>query len=95
MAEYIEREKVYDMLNAFGGCGAIPDTWADGWDKAINTAIDKLNNIPAADVRPERHGRWEKFSENTWQCTECKKLFSAEWWYCPHCGAKMDGKEKL
>ncbi len=48
MAEYIEREKVYKMLNSLGGCGADPDTWADGWDKAIDTAINELDKIPAA-----------------------------------------------
>ena len=48
MAEYIEREKVYNMLNSLGGCGADPDTWADGWDKAIDTAINELDKIPAA-----------------------------------------------
>lgn len=40
MAKYIKHEKVYEMLNDLGGCGAEPDTWADGWDKAIDTAID-------------------------------------------------------
>ena len=40
MAKYIKHEKVYEMLNDLGGCGAKPDTWADGWDKAIDTAID-------------------------------------------------------
>ena len=48
MAEYIEREEVYKMLNSLGGCGADPDTWADGWDKAIDTAINELDKIPAA-----------------------------------------------
>lgn len=80
MAEHIEREKAYEMLNALGGCGAEPESWADGWDKAIDTAIDELNKIPAADVRPEIHGRWTRHPFNTtkcsylWQCSECNGI---------------------
>lgn len=47
MSEYIEREKVYEMLNDLGGCGAEPESWDDGWDKAINAAIKGLEKIPA------------------------------------------------
>ena len=103
MAEYIERDKVYNMLNALGGCGADPDTWADGWDKAIDTAIEELDDIPAADVRPERHGEWNELSlddqdEGMYICSKCKSIeFMPEecdiYAYCPNCGAKMDGKD--
>lgn len=48
MAEYIEREKVYKMLDSLGGCDTEPESWADGWDKAIDTAINELDKIPAA-----------------------------------------------
>lgn len=98
MAEHIEREKVYEMLNALGGCGAEPESWADGWDKAIDTAIDELNKIPAADVRPERHGRWKRLRckrdrNDTFCCSECDYLLGYAPKYCPNCGAKMDGKD--
>lgn len=105
MAEHIEREKVYEMLNALGGCGAEPESWADGWDKAIDTAIDELNKIPAADVRPEKHGEWVRVSdddqdEGWFICSECKeKYFNPSDDedllpnFCPRCSAKMYGKD--
>lgn len=99
MTEYIKREKVYEMLNDLGGCGAEPDTWADGWDKAIDTAIDNLGKIPAADVREVKHDRWIKEKTSAlvhWHCSVCGDCYyldepNAE--YCPRCGAKMDGKD--
>ena len=103
MAEYIERDKVYNMLNALGGCGAEPESWSDGWDKAIDTAIEELDDIPAADVRPERHGEWNELSlddqdEGMYICSKCKSIeFMPEecdiYAYCPNCGAKMDGED--
>lgn len=90
MAEYIKRGEVSKMLNSIGGCDADPKSWADGWDKAIDTAISEINEIPAADVRPERHGEW--FGT---VCSACGG--STSWYYdcdfCPNCGAKMDGKD--
>lgn len=54
-------------------------------------------NLPAADVAPVRHGRWETNSDrpDTLICSMCKCGF--DMWkhdphnYCPNCGAKMDG----
>lgn len=96
MTEYIKREKVYEMLNDLGGCGAEPDTWADGWDKAIDAAIGELYKLPAADVQGVKHGHWEN-SESPYvhlcKCSVCKAYYETETNYCPRCGAKMDGKE--
>lgn len=89
MAEYIEREKIYEMLNALGGCGAEPESRADGWDKAIDTAIDELNKIPAADVRPERHGEW-LYCGDGYECSKCgggARVNTNP--FCWKCGAKM------
>ena len=59
-----------------------------------------IDEIPAADVAPVRHGQWEKKS-GLYSCSECGKTCPydvqadvIEYWacnYCPHCGAKMDG----
>lgn len=91
MAEYIERIAAVHVAEKHGLNLAATDSYAH--DSLADVIADEIFKLPTADVRPERHGHWEKFSANVWQCTECKKLFSAEWWYCPHCGAKMDGKE--
>lgn len=58
-----------------------------------------VDEIPTADVAPVRHGYWVKEKRDVlihWHCSACKECFyldmpNAE--YCPHCGAKMDGKE--
>ncbi len=84
MARYIDADKVLPKIQY--------REKAYGCYRKIYSKV--IKDAPTADVRPERHGQWKKFSENTWQCTKCKKLFSAQWWYCPRCGAKMDGKEE-
>lgn len=63
------------------------------WDE-LEGMIDRIRNIPDADVAPVRHGRWkaDKFG-NLW-CSSCKHCGSndgIETDFCPNCGAKMDG----
>lgn len=72
----------------------------DAWDEII----DALENIPAADVTPVVHGRWDDSGRYTFlgggtavRCTECGCALTVSeyhlnnWNYCPVCGAKMDG----
>lgn len=65
------------------------------WDSAINA----LRNVPAADVAPVVHGRWEvkgyACGESEFECSACHET---EWrtsigrfMWCPFCGAIMDG----
>lgn len=114
MAECIEREKVYECLNVISNDiedipeHGLPKDYIEGWQNALETAIDMVENIPpAADVRPERHGRWtdtginlyDGSSERGYQCNVCKDIFFVEqseiayYKFCPHCKAKMDGKD--
>lgn len=62
MAEYIERDKLLEKLHEIGGCGAEPDTWADGYDKAIDAAYGLIQRTPAADVVP------------VVRCMDCQRL---------------------
>lgn len=53
-----------------------------------------LNEFPAADAAPVRHGRWERTEGNPYpSCSECgcESLSRADRPYCQFCGAKMDG----
>lgn len=72
----------------------------DAWDEII----DALENIPAADVAPVVHGRWDDSGRYTFpsgstavRCTNCgcalteSEYHLNNWNYCPVCGAKMDG----
>lgn len=94
MAEYIEREKAYEKC---------------GWYNTVNgksicaARKDELAAIPAADVAPVVHGRWDDSGQYTFpdgstavRCTNCGcALTESEyrlnnWNYCPVCGAKME-----
>lgn len=113
MAEYIEREKVYKCLNVISNDiedipeHGLPKDYIEGWQNALETAIDMVENIPpAADVRPERHGfwAWSKLPNgyNEFKCSACgareATTIIPHFWvkdgyheYCGVCGAKMDG----
>lgn len=97
MNDCIEREAVWDALNEIGGCGADADSWADGWDKAINAAIRIVERLPSIAAVPARHGHW--LHKQAFECSECGYGFEPEGYvhffnYCPCCGAKMDGGVK-
>lgn len=95
-AKYIEIEKVWEMLHEIGGCGAEPESWADGWDKAIDEAINRLAEMPVTDVKKVKRGAWERDEYDMLCCSQCKEelAFGEVTPYCPYCGAKMNGKQK-
>ena len=102
MAEYIERGALmqfpirrdhYDRKNG-----------NKHFINGIETVLEYAENLPAADVAPVRHGRWDDSGRYTFpsgavavRCTNCgcalteseHRLYN--WNYCPVCGAKMDG----
>ena len=55
--------------------------------------IYMIEDMPAADVAPVRHGRWKRCGKNLGECSECGEIVSVRNNYCPNCGAKMDEKE--
>ena len=74
-------------------------------DVHIAAAMNAIDEMPAADVAPVRHGRWieqEQCEESLYSCSVC----GTEWIsfvgtpkehgmdFCPNCGAKMDEKER-
>lgn len=91
MAEYTDREAAVD---------AVTDIYYD--TPEINLTAEKfeaaINGIPAADVAPVVHGRWEPGNPICPVCGGNKfKNLDADIWcdwlpdFCPNCGAKMDG----
>ena len=96
--EYIERDMYYQKINGLskGGCGDYPL-----YCLAINDCMNVLNEMPAADVAPVRHGRWKrelmspKIGLYGYICSNCNKLIyvgiGRYMAYCGNCGAKMDG----
>ncbi len=63
----------------------------------VGTAEAVINAVPAADVAPVVHGRWERMRESgtTWRCSACDVMVGAFLAGCSHycycCGARMDG----
>ena len=90
MAEYIDREAAIRAL-----------TLHDCDSAGAKTAICDL---PAADVAPVRHGRWDSSGKYRFKkdnsvavrCTECGCCLTEQeyreytWNYCPVCGAMME-----
>lgn len=105
MAEYIKREAAIAYIReqseecqkAFEELGGESGIYAD----AYNDLAEDFHSIPAADVAPVVHGRWEYTPQTFNTLGQIRCPFCA-WWsldpsidgiykYCPNCGAKMDG----
>lgn len=78
MAEYIDRKALRDALYDA--------------DAITMNGVKILNQFPAADVVPIRHGRWEKTGKHEWRCSVCNvgvPYSYTGFCYCPNCGARM------
>lgn len=96
MAEYIEREATIEKLNRLCDrvcqyskaqrkymCGACP--LGDAF-----TVIE--DDIPAADVRSVKRGKWIDYQQWQWiyaKCSECETVHDVRSNFCPSCGADM------
>ena len=97
MAEYIDREALYEKAYWHGGHPDVGNPFPDGVD-AID--IKDVDAIPASDVAPVVHGQWEPGNPICPVCGGNKfKDLDADIWcdwqpdFCPNCGAKMDGSK--
>lgn len=88
MAEYIERKALRDALYDA--------------DAITMSGVKILNQFPAADVAPVRHGFWKLYERaHYFKCSLCAEtvpyrkacLFDGrrKYNYCPNCGADMRG----
>ena len=104
MDEYISRkaaiayirEQSEECQKAFEELGGESGIYAD----AYNDLAEDFYSIPAVDVAPVVHGRWEIDADGDWYCTNCDEVVAIcesgrertyRKPYCPNCGAKMDG----
>ena len=96
MAEYIEREAVYNTLKAMY-CDECTDEKCQMCEYAQIMFV--LDNLPIADVQPVKRGRWELIDgQEKWiqgyTCSECGQVVvTYECNFCPNCGADMRGDE--
>lgn len=91
MAEYIDKAAAIKLLTIVG-------LVASALRRAVTECVRKIELMPAADVEPVRHGRWEHLGGDGWCCSACGFVVTTEGsWdnptqkYCEECGAKMDG----
>ena len=104
MDEYISRkaaiayirEQSEECQKAFEELGGENGIYAD----AYNDLAEDFYSIPAADVAPVVHGRWEWLGPNRLvadcmcgTCSACKvrSKYIVNTMLCPNCGALMDG----
>lgn len=85
MAEYIDREACLSILRAKANMAVLMDA-APYFEKAAQM----LEKLPAADVAPVVHGRWEPINEDCFVCSACGNGSIQDYYYCPECGAEMD-----
>lgn len=92
MAEYIERKSAIDAIMA-----VYVGTAGYKARERIFAAEEAVHRLPVADVVPVRHGHWiDGFIPDSMLggCSECGFTCGAHsFFYCPNCGAKMDGKD--
>ena len=89
MPEYISREAAIARMTALEVTN--PST-------TLTDARRTLADMPAADVAPVVHAKWIPFHSQAagdiQYCSACDVGFDAPMGFCPHCGARMDGKAK-
>lgn len=64
----------------------------------IESVMEFVENLPAAEVAPVRHGRWKEVRDaygklEGWLC-ECGREVKSKDNYCPNCGARMDKEDE-
>lgn len=98
MPEYISREAAIKRLSSWRE--VIKENFGENDEYAIclEEAMDKIEDLPAADVREVRRGRWitkpHKMMGDSPCCSECGAFEPMERNFCPNCGASMILKEE-
>ena len=95
MSDYISRKAVLDLEDDFEW--ELPD------DEIFFTYIDpdKVRNLPAADVRENKIGKWIPIEEDADffgefnKCSDCGAVVMGFGNYCSNCGADMRGEQDV
>lgn len=66
----------------------------------LHELVDVFGDIPSADVKEVKYGYWKYDDGMDLECSVCGRLALTPFYssvqyrsqYCPHCGAKMEGK---
>lgn len=106
MAEYIERAAIMEFPIRKDHCDK--ERANEHFIFGIESVLEYVQNLPAADVAPVVHGRWISWEEADnpipsphWhECSVCHDAaqvlvndIELLSGYCPNCGARMDGDD--
>lgn len=102
MKEYIEREAVLQFPIRKDHCDK--EHANKHFIFGVESVMEYVENLPAADVAEVRHGRWELYGNDddlgsSYFCSVCHSSFDEDWFYnhnkfrpfkfCPNCSARM------
>lgn len=94
MARYIDADELYDEIS---------DNYELDGIMTVKNALDFIDEQPTADVAPVKRGKWiateYRGIRSSWfyekSCSHCKAYTHIDaddvYYYCPNCGAKMEG----
>ena len=85
MDEYIERETIIERLKK-NLAASKPGSWEE---LCYHDAINSVNGIPAADVAPVLHGRWENVKETEMYVPDMKLTITKTAETCSECKARI------
>lgn len=107
MNEYLKKENVIHLLEHNDKVIHYIQRTANAIvDRTVQALCEVVNEMPAADVQPVRHGRWDSsqrtIETGTVYCSNCAMEYyisdlqtvgdcNGIVHYCPNCGARMDG----
>lgn len=82
-----ERERIARKL--------VPDIQDDELRPTLKSIREFIRNRPAVDAVPVRHSKWVCRTPGVFSCGACGGLAlgNRPTYYCPDCGARMDGEE--
>ena len=92
MDEYIEREALKERFRKRIKWlkKDVHDQYSLGLFHGCEYDADLINEPPAADVAPVRHGRWIEHDDGVFTCSKCGNAESNESYFCRYCGCMMD-----
>lgn len=84
MADYISREAAIEAMYKDAEANSNHTFWT--------SQFEALMDIPAADVRPVRRGKWalQYDGDGQWHCSQCGRRYVYTTDFCPNCGAWME-----
>lgn len=95
MAEYIEREELINQIRLMVNRSSVVETSLS--DISAKTICGLILEAPTADVVEVKHGEWitptkiKSMNIAVPHCSLCGNVPCDKAFYCPYCGAKMDG----